>query len=201
MKKFFGEFKTFITRGNVVDMAVGIIIGGAFTGIVNGVCNYVLKPVINLIISLILGDNALTGLYIYLKKVWLTNAKGEYISENGVYLVDDINSIYIDCGALIQLIINFILTALVLFIIVKVINNLRAEDKKKKLSKEEKAELKANGIKPSNKKAAKAYFEAKAQAEAEAKAKADAEAAEAARLANPTTEDLLKQILAEMKKA
>ena len=203
MKKFFGEFKTFITRGNVVDMAVGIIIGGAFTGIVNGVCNYVLKPVINLIISLILGEDALTGLFIYLKKAWLMTSSGEYYMENGKYVVDNINSIYIDCGALIQLIINFILTALVLFIIVKVINNLRDESRRK-LTKEEKAELKANGIKRSDKKAVKAYFEAKAQAEAEAKAKAEAEAAEAARLerlANPTTEDLLKQILAEMKKA
>ena len=36
MKKFFGEFKKFITRGNVLDMAVGVIVGGAFTGIVNG---------------------------------------------------------------------------------------------------------------------------------------------------------------------
>ena len=44
MKKFFGEFKKFITRGNVVDMAVGVIVGGAFTAIVNGMSNFILKP-------------------------------------------------------------------------------------------------------------------------------------------------------------
>ena len=42
IKKFFGEFKTFITRGNVLDMAVGVIVGGAFTGIVNGLSNNIL---------------------------------------------------------------------------------------------------------------------------------------------------------------
>ena len=44
MKKFFDEFKTFIMRGNVVDMAVGVIIGGAFTAIVNALSNNILKP-------------------------------------------------------------------------------------------------------------------------------------------------------------
>ena len=47
MKKFFKEFKTFITRGNVLDMAVGVIVGGAFTAIVNALSNNILKPVIN----------------------------------------------------------------------------------------------------------------------------------------------------------
>ena len=46
-KAFFGEFKTFIARGNVIDMAVGVIVGGAFTAIVNGVSNFILKPIIN----------------------------------------------------------------------------------------------------------------------------------------------------------
>ena len=41
MKKFFAEFKTFITRGNVVDMAVGVIVGSAFTAIVNGLSNFI----------------------------------------------------------------------------------------------------------------------------------------------------------------
>ena len=46
MKKFFEEFKKFITRGNVVDMAVGVIVGSAFTSIVNGLSNFILKPFI-----------------------------------------------------------------------------------------------------------------------------------------------------------
>ena len=47
-KGFWKEFKEFITRGNVFDMAVGIIVGGAFTAIVNSLCNNILKPIINL---------------------------------------------------------------------------------------------------------------------------------------------------------
>ena len=46
IKGFFEEFKKFITRGNVLDMSVGVIVGGAFTGIVNGLTNYILKPII-----------------------------------------------------------------------------------------------------------------------------------------------------------
>ena len=61
MKKFFDEFKKFITRGNVLDMAVGVIVGGAFTGIVNGLSNFVLKPIINWLLALILGSEGLSG--------------------------------------------------------------------------------------------------------------------------------------------
>jgi len=51
MKKFFGEFKKFISRGNVVDLAVGVIIGGAFTAIVTAFTNGILKPIINFLLS------------------------------------------------------------------------------------------------------------------------------------------------------
>lgn len=47
MKKFFNEFKTFISRGNVLDMAVGVIIGSAFTAVINSLVNGILKPLIN----------------------------------------------------------------------------------------------------------------------------------------------------------
>ena len=66
IKKFFGEFKTFITRGNVIDLSVGVIVGGAFTAIVNGLGNYILKPIINWFLALILGTNSLEGIYTYL---------------------------------------------------------------------------------------------------------------------------------------
>lgn len=51
MKKFIAEFKEFIARGNVMTMAVGIIIGGAFTSIVNSLVNDVITPVIGIIIG------------------------------------------------------------------------------------------------------------------------------------------------------
>ena len=63
MKKFFNEFKTFVTRGNVLDMAVGVIVGGAFTAIVNALSNNILKPLINALLRLILGGEGLSDIY------------------------------------------------------------------------------------------------------------------------------------------
>ena len=197
MKKFFGEFKKFITRGNVVDMAVGVIVGGAFTAIVNGLSNFVLKPLINFILALILGDKPLSEVFTYLKRVEV----------DGV--VDLTNSIYIDWGSLINAVINFLLIAFVLFTIIKVINNVKennaklsAKAKKFKLSKEDKKILKSRGVKLHDRDAVIAYVEEKeaAQKAEEEKAKLEAEEkAKAERLANPTTEDLLKEILAELR--
>ena len=207
MKKFFGEFKKFITRGNIVDMAVGVIVGSSFTAIVNALSNNILKPIINYILAIILGKDALSGLYTYLgDPVYKTtvDAAGETIVTNEIDLA---NSFYIDWGAFILAIINFLIVALVLFCIVKTFNSMREnsenlEKRMKKLSKEDRKAMKAQGIKIT-KKNIEAYLAEKKKAEDEAKAKAEAEAkakAEADRLANPTTEDLLKAILAEMKK-
>ena len=202
MKKFFGEFKKFITRGNIVDMAVGVIVGSSFTAIVNALSNNILKPVINYILALILGKDALTECYTFLgDKVYVLDDAGLPTSE-----IDLKNSIYIDWGAFIIAIINFLIVAFVLFCIVKTINSMREnseelETKMKKITKEDRKIMKERGIKP-NKENIKAYLAEKEKAAAEAKAKADAEAkakAEADRLANPTTEDLLKSILEELK--
>ena len=194
MKKFFSEFKKFITRGNVIDMAVGVIVGSSFTAIVNGLCNFILKPLTNWLLAVIFSSNSLSELYTVLKPATV-------IDEGGNEVLDLANSIYIDWGSLINAIINFIITAFVLFVIIKTMNKIKEENQEaqgKHLSKEVKKELKANGIKLSDKEAVKAYLEAKAAKEAEEKAKAEAEAAEAARLereANPTAEDLLKKIV------
>lgn len=213
MKNFFAEFKKFITRGNVVDMAVGVLVGSSFTAIVNGLSNFVLKPIINWLLATLFGANSLSELFTFLKKVEVSqdvlNDAGEVV---GTEMVPDLTqSIYIDWGSFINAIINFFLIALVLFTIVKIINKVREERKELneklvdgKLSKEQKKELKVNGIKKSDKAAVAAYFAEKqrlADEAAAAQAAADAEAARLEREANPTTEDLLKQILAEMKKA
>ena len=199
MKNFFGEFKKFITRGNIVDMAVGVIVGSSFTAIVNALSNNILKPLINYILTLILGKDALSEVYTFLK---IARPEGDPIG------IDLANSIYIDWGAFIMAIINFLIVALVLFCIVKALNRMREnseaiEKRTRKISKEDCKNMKAQGIKLHDKEAVKAYFEAKEKAEKEAKAKAEAEEkakAEAERIANPTTEDLLKAILEEMKK-
>ena len=211
MKKFFAEFKKFITRGNVVDMAVGVIVGSSFTAIVNALSNNILKPIINWILALVFGKDSLSEVFTFLKRVDTTkdvlDAEGNVI---GAEIVPDLaQSIYIDWGTFINAIINFLLIAFVLFCIVKFINGVKAKQQevaaevKGSLTKEQKKELKAQGINLRDKAAVKAYFDKKAQAEAEAKAAEEAAAklkAEQDRLANPTTEDLLKEIRDLLKK-
>lgn len=196
MKKFFSEFKKFITRGNVIDMAVGVTVGSAFTAIVNGMTNYILKPIINWFLALLLGANSLSEMFTFLKKV-----TKDVVDEAGNVTgteIDLANSIYIDWGSFINSVLNFLIIAFVLFSIVKVINNLKdgsAKIKAGKISKEDKKELKARGIKLSDKDAVKAYFdekEAKAKAEAEAAAAAQAEADKIAK--ENSTEYLLREI-------
>lgn len=189
MKKIVGEFKKFITRGNIVDMAVGVIIGSSFTAIVNALSNNILKPVINWLLAMIFGANSLSEVYTVLKEV-----KGE----DG--LIDLTQSIYIDWGTFINAIINFFLIALVLFTFVKIVNKIREERKEfaEEMAddlafKEDKKEMKKLGIKRSDKAAVAAFYADKAKKAEEAK-KAAEEKARLEKLANPTTEDLLKEI-------
>jgi large conductance mechanosensitive channel len=161
---FFADFKKFITRGNVLDMAVGVIVGGAFTAIINALSNSILKPIINWLLALVLGKDTLSEVFTFLKTAYVLDADGKATTE-----IDLVNSIYIDWGAFINAIINFLLIAFTLFVIVRTINKIRA-----KMDEKENAE-----------KAAKAAAEAeaaKAAADAAAKAAADKAAADAAAL-------------------
>lgn len=111
IKRFFEEFKKFITRGNVLDMSVGVIVGGAFTAIVNGLSNFILKPIVNWLIALFMGDKGLESAVTILSPAY---------DANGALVLAD--SIYIDWGSFISAIINFLIIAFVLFTIVKIIN-------------------------------------------------------------------------------
>lgn len=119
MKKFFQEFKKFISRGNVMDMAVGTIIGAAFTAIVTALSNGILKPIINMVLYYCFGgdNDALDKMYTVLVKV--------YKVEDGKQVLDLANSILIDWGAFISAIINFLLVAFVLFLIIRTFNNIK----------------------------------------------------------------------------
>lgn len=197
MKKFFAEFKKFISRGNVLDMSVGVIVGGAFTAIVNGLSNFILKPVINWLLALMLGKGSLENILTFLGE------PAYKLDANGASVIDLANSFYIDWGSFINAIINFLLIALVLFIIVRTINkinennsNLLAKVKKGMLTKEERKALKAQGKKLTAENI-RAYLEEKDRLAKEQEEKAKLEAEEKARqdrLENPTTEDLLKDI-------
>ena len=148
-KGFVKEFKEFIFRGNIVDMAVGVIVGGAFTAVVNGLSNFVLKPIINWILALITGSSSLDGIFTYLRKVEVEQAVVD--AATGLptgqteMVIDLAQSIYIDWGSFINAIINFLLVALTLFVIIKIINSLRraADEAKAKIQakKEEKEEV------------------------------------------------------------
>ena len=105
MKKFIEEFKKFALRGNVMDMAVGVIIGGAFTAIVNSLVNDMLMP----LLSLLTGGFDFSGLCIAL-------GEGE-------------NAATINYGSFISAIINFLLIALVIFLIIKAINKVSRKKK------------------------------------------------------------------------
>lgn len=134
-KGFWQEFKEFISRGNILDMAVGVIIGGAFTAIVNALCNNILRPLINGLLAAILGANSLSELFTFLKPAYIPDANGQPTTE-----IDLANSIYIDWGAFINAVINFILIALVLFLIIKVVMKLSAIRQQAKESLEVAAE-------------------------------------------------------------
>ncbi len=186
-KGFFKEFKAFITRGNVIDMAVGVIIGGAFSAIVTALTNQILMPLINMVLFAITGGKGLEEVYTYLHKAYLLDEAGAATTQ-----IDLANSIYIDWGAFITAVINFLLIALVLFIIIKVINSVHEGAQKQKtkydpLTKEEIKALRSEGKSP----------EQIQKAAADKQAKLDAEAAEAAKNAPapaPTTEELLAEI-------
>lgn len=191
MKKFFEEFKKFITRGNVIDLSVGVIVGGAFSAIVNALTTNILQPIINWVIALIFGGDSKAPVYTVLRGVYL---------EDGV--LDTANSIFIDWGAFISAIINFIIIAFVLFIIIRAVNrisesNEKFKDKIKKSSvtKEERKEMKTLGLNPRKIEDIKAY---KAKKEQEALLKAEAEAKEKEALEKEekshSTEGLLEQI-------
>ena len=186
MKKFFAEFKAFISRGNVVDLAVGVIIGGAFSAIVTALTNHILMPLINWFLAVITGGKGMEGAVTMLQEVRV----------DGV--VDMENSIYIDWGAFISAIINFLLIAIVLFLIIKAINKVNEGVKKGKerfapLTKEEIRELRRQGK-------SSAEIEKAAQEKVAAEEEAARIAAEEAAANAPKTEQQLLGEIVELLK-
>ncbi|MBO4277781.1 MAG: large conductance mechanosensitive channel protein MscL [Clostridia bacterium] len=114
-KGFFGEFKEFIMRGNVLDMAVGVIIATAFGAITSTLINKVLMP----LIGYLFGGVDLAKLNITLKDAVIDEA-GEVTSE----------AVVIAIGEFIAAIINFVIVALIVFCIVKAFNRVRNLKKK-----------------------------------------------------------------------
>ena len=110
MKNFIKEFKEFISRGNIIDLAVAVIIGGAFSAIVTALTQQIIMPLVNWALAAVGGKEGLESAYTILSPGYT----------DGV--LDLTKSIYIDWGAFISAILNFFIIALVLFAIVKVVN-------------------------------------------------------------------------------
>ena len=120
---FFKEFKEFISKGNVIDLAVGVIIGGAFSGIVNNLVTNIVTPAI----SLLTGKVSFTDLFIALDG-------GEYAT---LAAAQEAGAATLNYGLFIQAVIDFIITAFVIFLLVKGINKIRSLGKKEEAVVEE----------------------------------------------------------------
>ncbi|MEM6587710.1 MAG: large conductance mechanosensitive channel protein MscL [Pseudomonadota bacterium] len=105
------EFKDFIARGNVMDMAVGIIIGAAFTAIVGSL----VADLVNPIISLFMGGLDFSGLFVLL-------GDGEYSSIEGA---EEAGAAVFAYGRFIMAVINFLIIAWVVFMLVKAVNRMK----------------------------------------------------------------------------
>ena len=132
------EFKTFISKGSVIDMAVGVVVGSAFTAIVNSLVGDILTPVLSLLTNKINFNDL---------KVVLSPA------------TEELEEVAITYGAFIQAIINFLFTAFAVFLFVKAINKMR--------EKAQAEELAAAKAKEEEEKAAKEAEEAEALRRAE----------------------------------
>lgn len=193
MKKFFAEFKKFIKRGNVVDLAVGVIIGGAFSKITSSLVNDIIMPVITAVLSLLGLEGGTAGLCIVL------NGVPQYLPDaNGELTVVNPEAILWNYGNFIQVILDFLLIAFVLFLIIKAINFANSElgeaaNKRKVFSKKEIRAFRKEG---KSIKEIDALCEQRIAELAEQKRLADEEAA---RNAPPTEQQLLAQILEELK--
>ena len=110
MKKFMEEFKAFAMRGNVVDLAVGVVIGGAFGKITTSVVNDIIMPAV----SMLTGGINFTDWKLVLKEA-VVNAAGE---------IDPATEVAINYGNLISTVLDFVIIAFAVFCMVKVINGL-----------------------------------------------------------------------------
>lgn len=175
MKKFFKEFKAFITKGNVIDMAVGVIVGAAFSAIVNSMVKDILMPLIVWIFPV----QDLSSLSVTLRQESAAGAGDALLWHYGTFL---------------QAVITFIITAFIIFVFLKAIMRAKGISLGKSYAMLSKKEVKALKAEGKSNEEIKALDEAKY---AEKKANEEAAAAEAA--AN-TTEALLKRAVEELEK-
>ena len=123
MKKFFSEFKEFAMRGNVVDMAVGVIIGAAFGKIVSSLVNDIIMP----LIGVVTGGMNFTDYKLVVQKAVMD---GQEIIKPEVTM---------NWGAWVQTVVDFLIVAFCIFVMIKFINNLRKKAERQKEAEAEPA--------------------------------------------------------------
>ena len=126
---FVGEFKTFIARGNVMDMAVGVIVGGAFGKITTSLVNDIIMP----LISLLIGGISFENWKVVLKQAVLDPATGAELSA----------AVSLNFGTFLATILDFLIIALAVFCMVKLINGFRDKAEALKKKEEEAAAVEA----------------------------------------------------------
>ncbi|MBQ9079570.1 MAG: large conductance mechanosensitive channel protein MscL [Clostridia bacterium] len=152
---FWKDFKAFITRGNVVDMAVGVVVGGSFSKIVTGLVNNIINPAVN----------------IFMKKGGLDAIKTvitpAVLDESGAVVTAEVAILW---GTWLQTILDFLITAFCVFLLVRIITGIRKKFEAKKLAEEaakaEEAKAKAEAEKAAAAEAAKLAAEKQAALDA-----------------------------------
>ena len=109
----FKEFRTFVMRGSVIDLAVGVVVGAAFTGLINSLVKDILTPPI----GVILGGIDLSNFFIVLK--------GNH-AVNSLKAAADAGDVTLNYGLFLNTILNFLIVAFVLFLLLRQINRLKA---------------------------------------------------------------------------
>ena len=157
---FWADFKAFITKGNILDLAVAVVIGGAFNAIITSLVNNIIMP----LVGLLTGKASLADLDAWVKApTYVLDENGEILIENGKkVIVEGTGAGHIQYGLFLQAIVNFLIIALTIFVVVRLIRKSQERFAFRERAKAEEAKKKA---------------EEEAAIAAEAKAKADAEAA------------------------
>lgn len=154
---FFKDFKAFITKGNVIDMAVGVVIGGSFGKIVTGLVNYIINP----FVGIFLKSGSLDSI-----KTVITEAVPEVLDEAGNVVTPAVAEVAILWGTWAQTIIDFLITAFCIFVVLRIIMGIkkRAERKEMEAAEKKAAEEKAAADKAAAEAAAAAAAAAEKQA-------------------------------------
>ena len=154
---FWKDFKAFITRGNVVDMAVGVVVGGAFSKIVTGLVNYIINPCV----AFLTKGGDLDSL-----KTIIVPAEEAVIDDAGAVVTPAVAEIAILWGTWLQTILDFIIVAFCIFFVLRIIMKAKNRMDASKIAEEEKKAAEAAAAAEAAKKAADEAAAAKAQAEA-----------------------------------